>query len=159
MSFLVYRKRSERAWTGAVVGVAIGALIGIGLVPPLVANATTTSVSTVYKTATDTTNGSTARSSDAPGGAQVGTAKPGDVLKWVVNYQNNSNADASVNLKDVISNSGAYVPGSLQLPPNQNEAGSFAPQYSTNAGASWVNGTPPANANGLGYTGTVVPQG
>src|SRR3954469_9486503 len=135
-------------------GVALGALIGTLILPQYFSNATTTSVSTVYKTATNTTNGSAARSSDAPGGAQVGTAKPGDVLKWMVNYQNNTNADAAVNLKDVFSSAGAYVPGSLQLPPNQNAVGAFTPQYSTNGGTTWTPGTPPANANGLGYTGT-----
>src|SRR4051812_30905878 len=124
------RSRVARNWgIGMIVTacVAVGALVGTIVLPQYFSNATTTSVSTVYKTATNTTNGSTARSSDAPGGAQVGTAKPGDILKWVVNYQNNTSADASVNLKDVLSNAGAYVPGSLQLPPSQNAVGSFAP--------------------------------
>lgn len=139
--------------------VAVGALVGTLILPQYYSNAATTAVSTVFKTATNTTNGSTARSADAPGGAQTGTAKPGDNLKWVVSYQNNTGVNGSVNLKDVISSSGTYVPGSLQLPPNANAEGAITPQYSTNGGVTWANGTPPANSNGLGFTGTVVPQG
>lgn len=139
--------------------VAVGALVGTLILPQYYSNAATTAVSTIFKTATNTTNGSVARSSDAPGGAATGTAKPGDNLKWVVSYQNNTGENGSVNLKDVITTSGAYVPGSLQLPPNQNAEGAITPQYSTNGGVTWTNGTPPSNANGLGYTGTVVPQG
>ncbi|MGN6760125.1 MAG: DUF7507 domain-containing protein, partial [Leifsonia sp.] len=116
-------------------------------------------MSTLYKTATNITNGSTAASSDAPGGAKTGTAKPGDTLKWVVSYQNNTAATASVNLKDPFPSAGTYVPGSLQLPPNPNAAGALTPQYSTNQGATWTAGTPPSNADGVGFTGTGIPQG
>ncbi|MET3565739.1 putative repeat protein (TIGR01451 family) [Leifsonia sp. 563] len=161
------RSRSRRAklarrWSlGMFVAacVAVGALVGTLILPQYYSNAATTAVSTIFKTATNTTNGSVARSSDAPGGAATGTAKPGDSLKWVVSYQNNTGENGSVNLKDVITTSGAYIPGSLQLPPNQNAEGAITPQYSTNGGVTWTNGTPPSNANGLGYTGTVVPQG
>ncbi|SEH79516.1 conserved repeat domain-containing protein [Leifsonia sp. CL147] len=138
---------------------ALGALVAVLIVPNYFADASATSVSTIYKTATNVTNGSSAASSDAPGGAKTGTAKPGDTLKWVVDYQNNTTAPASVNLKDVITNAGAYVNGSLQVPPNQNAVGTISPQYTTNAGTTWATGTPPANANGVGFTGTLVPQG
>ncbi|MDR6611411.1 hypothetical protein [Leifsonia sp. 1010] len=156
------RVKLARRWSlGMFVAacVAVGALVGTLILPQYYSNAATTAVSTIFKTATNTTNGSVARSSDAPGGAATGTAKPGDNLKWVVSYQNNTGENGSVNLKDVISSSGTYVPGSLQLPPNQNAEGAVTPQYSTNGGVTWTNGTPPSNANGLGYTGTVVPQG
>ncbi|MFF9564460.1 beta strand repeat-containing protein [Leifsonia sp. NPDC014704] len=138
---------------------AIAALVGTLILPQHYADAATTTVSTLYKTATNASNNSIAASSDAPGGAKTGTAKPGDTLKWVVSYQNNTSANASVNMKDVIANAGAYVPGSLQLPPNPNGEGALAPQYSTDGGTTWTSGTPPANANGIGYVGTVVPQG
>jgi hypothetical protein len=139
--------------------VAVGALVGTLLLPEHYADAATTAVSTIYKTATNTRTGSVAASSDAPGGAKIGTAQPGDKLKWVVSYQNNTTTNASMNLKDVISNAGTYVPGSLELPPNQNAVGTFNPIYSTNGGTTWVAGTPPANANGLGFSGNAVPQG
>ncbi|WP_155825384.1 DUF7507 domain-containing protein, partial [Leifsonia sp. 109] len=156
------RVKLARRWSlGMFVAacVAVGALVGTLILPQYYSNAATTAVSTIFKTATNTTNGSVARSSDAPGGAATGTAKPGDNLKWVVSYQNNTGENGSVDLRDTITSSGTYVPGSLQLPPNQNAAGEIKPQYSTDGGVSWAPGTPPSNANGLGYTGTVVPQG
>jgi hypothetical protein len=157
-----FRSKLVRRWRLAalVAGcLALGALVAVLIVPNYFAEASATSVSTIYKTATNVTNGSSAASSDAPGGAKTGTAKPGDTLKWVVDYQNNTTANASVNLKDVITNAGTYVNGSLQLPPNQNAVGTISPQYTTNAGTTWATGTPPANANGVGFTGTLVPQG
>jgi uncharacterized repeat protein (TIGR01451 family) len=140
-------------------GVAVAALVGTLILPQHYADAATTTVSTLYKTASNTVNGSTASSSDAPGGATTGTAKPGDTLKWVVSYQNNTSENASVNMKDVIANAGAYVPGSLQLPPNPNGVGALTPQFTTDGGTTWTNGAPPANADGIGYVGTAVPQG
>ncbi|MGN6759840.1 MAG: hypothetical protein ACTHJI_00730 [Leifsonia sp.] len=157
-----FRSKLVRRWRLAalVAGcLALGALVAALIVPNYFAEASATSVSTIYKTATNVTNGSSAASSDAPGGAKAGTAKPGDTLKWVVDYQNNTTANASVNLKDVITNAGTYVNGSLQLPPNQNAVGTISPQYTTNAGTTWATGTPPANANGVGLSGTLVPQG
>ena len=157
-----FRSKLVRRWRLAalVAGcLALGALVAVLIVPNHFAEASATSVSTIYKTATNLTNGSSAASSDAPGGAKTGTAKPGDVLNWVVDYQNNTTAAASVNLKDVITNAGAYVNGSLKLPPNQNAVGTISAQYTTNAGTTWATGTPPANANGVGFTGTLVPQG
>lgn len=157
-----FRSRLVRRWRLAslVAGcVAFGALVAVLIVPEYVAQATATSVSTIYKTATNLTNGSSAASSDAPGGAKTGTAKPGDTLNWVVDYQNDTGASASVDLKDVITSAGAYVDGSLRLPPNQNAVGTISPQYTTDAGSTWATGTPPANANGVGFTGTLVPPG
>ncbi|MFP3467084.1 hypothetical protein SB754_16425 [Leifsonia sp. SIMBA_070] len=157
-----YRTLLARRWRlAAIVAafVAVGVLVGTLVVPQYFSQATTTGVSTIYQTATNTTNGTTAASSDAPGGVKTGTSKPGDTIKWVVNYQNSTGADASVNLKDPLTATGAYVPGSLQLPPNGNAVGTLTPQYSTNGGTSWANGTPPSNANGVGFTGTMVPQG
>ena len=158
-SRLVRRSHIADTWLVVTGFLAVGALVGTMVAPELVANAATTAVSTLYKTATNITNGSTAASSDAPGGAKTGTAKPGDTLKWVVSYQNNTAATASVNLKDPFPSGGTYVPGSLQLPPNPNAAGALTPQYSTNQGATWTAGTPPSNADGVGFTGTGIPQG
>ena len=157
-----FRSRLVRRWglAALVAGcLALGALVAVLIIPNYFAEASATSVSTIYKTATNVTNGSSAASSDAPGGAKTGTAKPGDTLKWVVDYQNNTSANASVNLKDVITDAGAYVNGSLQLPPNQNAVGTIAPQYTTDGGTTWATGAPPANANGVGFTGTLAPPG
>ena len=152
---------SRRARLAGLIAacVAAGALLSALILPQYFSNATATGVSTLYKTGTNTVNGSAAASADAPGGAKTGTAKPGDTLKWVVSYQNNTSENASVNLKDVISQAGAYVPGSLQLPPNPNGQSALTPQYTTDGGTTWANGTPPANASGVGFTGTMVPQG
>lgn len=162
MTRLSGRLRSARRLRTALVVagcLALGALVGVLALPQYFSDAATTATSTIYKTATNAADGSVAASSDAPGGAKTGTAKPGDTLKWVVNSQNNTSAPASVNLKDVLSTSGAYVPGSLQIPPSVNAVGSLSPQYSVDGGSTWVTGTPPANANGVGFTGTAVPQG
>ncbi|MGO4595980.1 prealbumin-like fold domain-containing protein, partial [Leifsonia sp. 2TAF2] len=159
VSYRILRARRWRLVAALAGFVALGALVGTLILPQYFSNASTTAVSTTYQTATNTVTGSVAASADAPGGAKTGTAKPGDKLKWVTNYQNNTGADASVNVKDVLTTAGTYVAGSLQLPPNQNAAGTFSPQYSTNGGTSWATGTPPSNANGVGFTGTVVPQG
>ncbi|WP_431219474.1 hypothetical protein [Leifsonia xyli] len=140
-----YRLRVSRRWgvaTLVAACVALGALVGLLVIPQYVSNAGNTAVSTLYKTATNTVNGSVAASLDAPGGTKTGTAKPGDTIKWAVSYQNNTSAAATVDLKDVIANAGTYVNGSLQLPPNLNAVGSLSPQYTTNGGTSWVNGTP-----------------
>lgn len=139
---------------------AVGALVATLMSPAHYAYADTTAVSTVYETATNTVDGSTAASSDAPGGHKTGTAKPGDTLKWVVPYQNNTGAAATVDVKADMRqgtgfSTGSYVPGSLQLPPNPNAAGTLTPQYSV--GGTWSSGTPPADATGVGYTGTVFP--
>jgi hypothetical protein len=124
-------------------------------VPALKASAATTAVSTVYKTGTDAATGSTtAASADAPGGAVTGTAHPGDVISWVVSDQNNTGHSAAVNIKDPLGSAGDYVPGSLVLPPNPDEAQPFTPQYSTDNGATWQPGAPPAGASGVGLTGT-----
>ncbi|MGH1550171.1 hypothetical protein ACRAWB_13785 [Leifsonia poae] len=135
---------------------ALGALIGTLILPQYFSDAGSNTVVTIYKTGTNTANGSFAASSDAPGGAKTGTAKPGDTIKWVVNYMNNTHAPASVNLKDVITGGQTYVPNSLQLPPLNNPVGSISAQYTTNGGGSWATGTPPSNANGVGYTGTSI---
>ncbi|WP_431221506.1 beta strand repeat-containing protein [Leifsonia xyli] len=154
--------QDSRRWGMRMVAVAtaaVAALVGSLILPQYYANAATTTVSTVYKTATESSTGSTARSSDAPGGALVGTTRAGSSIRWVVSYQNNTSAPASANLTDILTSAGRYVPGSLQLPPNPNGAGTLAPQYSTDAGTTWTSGTPPSNANGVGFTGTLVPTG
>ncbi|WP_231918850.1 MULTISPECIES: DUF11 domain-containing protein [unclassified Leifsonia] len=136
----------------------VGALVGVLLLPQHYSDAATTAVSTVFTTGKNAANGSTAASDDAPGGPSTGTARPGDVIDWVVESQNNTSANAVVDLKDDISTAGTYVPGSLRLPPNQNPAGSVTPQYRA-GGPGWVTGTPPADATGIGFVATPVPQG
>jgi uncharacterized repeat protein (TIGR01451 family) len=159
-------RRRNRLWSGGAVAVAclaVGALVATLVSPQHYANAETTAFSTIYETATNTVNGSVAASSDAPGGQKTGTAKPGDTLKWVVPYQNNTGEPASVDLKADMRqgaggfSQGTYVPGSLQLPPNPNGVGALTPQWALDG--AWSSGTPPANANGVGFVGTVIPQG
>jgi uncharacterized repeat protein (TIGR01451 family) len=132
---------------------AAAALLAMPAAAPK-ASAATTAVSTVYKTGTDTAAGSTAASPDAPGGQVTGTAHPGDTINWAVSYQNNTGDNAAVNLTDPLGTAGAYVPGSLKLPPSPDGAQPLAPQYSADNGASWQPGTPPAGATGAGLTGT-----
>src|SRR4051794_3880250 len=107
-------------WVAAVAALALCAA-GF-LVSWPAASAATTPVSTMYQTAIDETNGSAAASAGAPGGVVTGIANPGDTAKWIVGYQNNTGAPANVDLRDPLTNAGAFVPGSLQLPPNPNQA-------------------------------------
>lgn len=153
------RSRRRRATVFATVGVLAGALTATLLLPELFSNATTTAVSTIYKTATNEKTGSVAASADAPGGEKTGTAEPGDTIKWVASYANRTTASGTASVSDLLTNSGTYVGGSLQLPPNPNPKGQLQPQYTTNGGSSWVTGTPPANANGVGFRGTGFPSG
>lgn len=157
-----FATRRSRAWTrGAYVGVCIvaGAIASALVLPHYFSNAGSSGVSTIHKTATNLSNGSIAASSDAPGGEKTGTAKPGDQLRWVVSYQNETSANASVTLTDVLTEAGTYVPGSLQLPPSQNPVGALTPQFSVDGGTSWRPGSPPAGATGVGFTATSVPTG
>ncbi|WP_431246057.1 SpaA isopeptide-forming pilin-related protein [Leifsonia xyli] len=156
-----YRLRASRRWgvaTLVAACVALGALVGLLVIPQYVSNAGNTAVSTLYKTATNTVNGSVAASLDAPGGTKTGTAKPGDTIKWAVSYQNNTSAAATVDLKDVIANAGTYVNGSLQLPQPQRRRFAVSAVHD-----EWRHELgqrhSPADANGLGFTGTMVPQG
>ena len=156
---LSIRSRRRRALVFAAAGVVAGALTATLLLPEFFSNATPTAVSTTYKTATNEKTGSVAASSDAPGGEKTGTAEPGDSIKWVASYANKTTANATVDFTDLLTSSGSYVAGSLQLPPNPNPNGALSPRYTSNGGSSWVTGTPPANANGVGFTGTSVPSG
>ncbi|MFF9562419.1 SpaA isopeptide-forming pilin-related protein [Leifsonia sp. NPDC014704] len=154
--------RRSRAWTvGAYVGICVlaGVIASAFVLPHYFSNAGTSGVSTIHKTGTNLANGSTAASPYAPGGEKTGTAKPGDQLRWVVSYQNDTSGSASVALTDVLTDAGAYVPDSLQLPPNQNPAGALTPQFSIDGGTSWRPGSPPAGATGVGFTATAAPTG
>lgn len=156
-----WRARLPRVAAATGVAATAAAIAGAGLLalPQPDARASTTPVSTVYKTATDRTNGSTAASADAPGGARSGTASPGDTLDWVVSYQNSASAGASVAVTDVLASAGAYVAGSLRLPPSANPIGTLAPQFSTDNGVTWTTGEPPAGASGVGAVGSLLPRG
>ncbi|MGO4300240.1 DUF7927 domain-containing protein [Leifsonia sp. RAF41] len=138
---------------------AVGSATAALILPQYYSNAADTAVSTFYKTAVNLTNGSTAASADAPGGAVTGTAKPGDTLKWTLSYENKANDDAALSVLDFLANAGTYVPGSLELPPNPNPAGTLSPQYSTDDATDWKPGTPPATVTGVGLSGTLVPRG
>jgi len=133
------------------------ALLAATVQPSAPAEADVTPLSEVSKTGTNLTSGSTAASAAAPGGAVTGSAHPGDTLKWVVSYQNRAGGKAAVDLKDPFPDAGAYVDGSLQLPPNPDPTSPFGAQYSTDSGANWSGGTPPAAANGVGLAGTFPP--
>src|SRR6478735_206551 len=90
--------RRRRLIAYVVACAMAGALTAVLILPQYDSNATTSTASTTFKSGVNETNGSTAASSDAPGGAKSGTAKPGDTLKWTASYQNNTAASASVNL-------------------------------------------------------------
>jgi uncharacterized repeat protein (TIGR01451 family) len=97
-------------------------------------------VSTLFKNAKNLANSSTSDSRTST----TGTAVPGDTIQWVVNYNNNTGSNATVNITDLITNGQIYVPGSLKVPPT------LSMQYTTNSGGTWTTGTPPAGANGIG---------
>ncbi|GAB2457966.1 hypothetical protein GCM10027082_05610 [Comamonas humi] len=100
----------------------------------------------MFKTGTNLSNQSTSDSRNS----STGTAAPGDTIKWVLNYSNETGATASVSISDLITQGQGYVPGSLQVPP------ALTPRYTINNGGSWANGTPPAGANGVGVQGSVA---
>ncbi|WP_344324557.1 DUF7507 domain-containing protein [Kitasatospora putterlickiae] len=68
-------------------------------------------LSTFSKTGIDLTNPSTATATTA------GSARPGDTVKWVLDYKNSTTTDADVSITDPITGGQAYVDNSLQLPP------------------------------------------
>ncbi|MFF8770873.1 hypothetical protein [Kitasatospora sp. NPDC015120] len=68
-------------------------------------------LSTFTKTGTDVTNPSTATATTA------GSARPGDTIKWVLDYKNGTTTDADVSITDPITGGQTYVDNSLQLPP------------------------------------------
>ncbi|MFE7559596.1 hypothetical protein [Kitasatospora sp. NPDC057500] len=68
-------------------------------------------LSTFSKTGIDLTNPSTATATTA------GSARPGDTVKWVLDYKNSTTTDADVSITDPITGGQTYVDNSLQLPP------------------------------------------
>ena len=109
--------------------------------------AATSAASTLTKTGTSTATGTSTDSSTGT----TGTTQQSDTLNWVLHYTNKTGAAATVNQTDAITGLQNYVAGSLKTPP------SLSPQYSTDGGANWTAGNPPAGAavNGVGATGTV----
>ncbi|ANF30610.1 hypothetical protein A0130_02015 [Leifsonia xyli] len=151
---------SRRSVVGWIAGAAAAVLLAFAIVPQSSVHAATTAFSTVTTTGSDVQNGSRAASSDAPGGALTGTAAPGDTVRWVVPYQNETGSDASVDLTDGLTSAGAYVAGSLVLPPDRSGGtGSLVPQYRTTG--AWTSGTPPAGSapTGIGYRSSLMPSG
>ncbi len=105
----------SRRWTaiGSVVAF-VAALASASVVTSGAARAGTTAASTFTKTGTNVRTGSSA---DSASGAQ-GTARPGDTIKWALNYKNTTGADATVGMTDPIASGQTYVANSLQTPPN-----------------------------------------
>ena len=122
---------------------AVAITTAVGASP---ASAAASAASTLTKTGTDPTTGTTADS----GTTTAGTTQPGDPINWVLHYTNNTGAPATVNQTDPITGPQTYVPGSLKTPPT------LTPQYSTDGGATWAPGAPPAGATGVGATGTAA---
>ena len=109
---------------------------GILTAPP--ASAGTTSFSTFTKSATDLTTGSVATESTP------GTANPGDTLKYVLSYTNNTGSAADATVTDPITGNQTFVPHSLQTPPNTTG------EWSTNGGTSYVTTEPASGVNAVG---------
>ncbi|MCU1659132.1 MAG: hypothetical protein JWO57_3788 [Pseudonocardiales bacterium] len=108
-------RRRPAAGIALLAGLSlVGAVVSVATFVGMPAQAAATAVSTFTKTATDQTNNSTASSAT---GTQ-GTASPGDTVKWVLNYTNNTGATANVNITDPITGSQTYVANSLQTPPS-----------------------------------------
>ncbi|MFE6867280.1 hypothetical protein ACFVFS_12015 [Kitasatospora sp. NPDC057692] len=89
------------AFTGFGVSGTIGAAPAAEAAP----------LSTFSKTGFDVTNPSTATATTA------GSARPGDTVKWVLDYKNGTTTDADVSISDPITGGQTYVANSLQLPP------------------------------------------
>src|SRR4051794_18601939 len=144
--------RRDKRWRTIRVIASVAAVLAAAMAGQAAAIAASGSVATLYKTGTDTTSGDSAASPGAPGlpNGAVAVTREGNTIKWVVDYQNNTAAVASVDIKDVLTSAGAYVQGSLQLPPG------LEPQYTTN-GSSWTTAEPPAGATGVGGIGSLPP--
>ncbi|MGH1548673.1 MSCRAMM family protein [Leifsonia poae] len=141
-----------------LAGIAAGVMLAVAMLPESHVQAATTTASTVYTTGSDVQTGSKAASYDAPGGQLTGTVAPGDTVKWVVPYQNNTLRNATVDLKDDLASAGTYVADSLVLPPDRSAGmGSLVAQYKTTG--AWTTGTPPAGSTGIGFSATLMPSG
>jgi hypothetical protein len=125
--------------------VALLAMLTAALPRPAVAAAGHASRLTM--TGYDATSGS--RASSAP--KAVGTTRPGDNVKWVLSYRNDTRAAASVDETDPITGHQAYVPGSLVTPPG------LSGRWSTNGGKTYQGTEPAAGVNAVGATGAVQP--
>src|SRR5690242_11492332 len=95
------------------VSVWVAGVLAAAVTGQSAAIAATDSVSTLYKTGTDTTSGASAASPGTPGlsDGAVAVTREGNTIKWAVDYQNNTAAVASVDIKDMLTSAGAYVPG------------------------------------------------
>ncbi len=133
------------------------ALLGvIALASASSATAATTSISTFSSTGADPATGEA-----VTGGGASGPANPGDALKWVLSYRNDTGAPAQTTITDAIAGDETYVPGSLQTPPG------LTPEWSTNGGSTYVTSEPASGVNAIGAlgaqvggsTGTSVPVG
>jgi uncharacterized repeat protein (TIGR01451 family) len=127
-----------------VASVVGGLISAVGVCEP--ANAGTTAASTLTETGYDLTNPSTATV------GTPGNAYPGDTLKWVLNYENTTGAEAASAVTDPVTGNQAYVPGSLQVPPTAK------PEWSTNNGATYSDSEPTSGVDAIGVQlGTDVP--
>ena len=116
-------------------------LVTMAVSPPAASGAT---YSNFTKIGTDLTNPSTATVTTP------GVAQPGDTLKWVLNYANQTGGVATANLTDPVTGNETFVPGSLQAPPG------FTPEWSTDGGSTYSTAEPPSGVNAIGATGTDV---
>ena len=123
-----------------LVCLCLSALVGAG--PAL---AGTTNASTLTKTGTDASTGSTATATST-----IGKTAPGDTINWVLSDTNTTGSSANVNLTDPIGANQTFVPGSLQTPPG------LSPAWSTNAGGSFTSTEPGSGVNAIRAAGTSV---
>lgn len=135
------RTASRLLILGALIALTLTLGGGVG------ARAGTTVASSLTKTGTDASIGSTARSAGT-----VGTTAPGRTITWVLHYANSTGAPASVKLTDPIGANRTFAPGSLQVRP----ATGLSPEWSTDGGSSWVTSEPASGVNAVGATGPSV---
>lgn len=139
------RSRGQwRVWAAAAAVMLLASSLTM-VASPGPALAATSGASALTATGSDATAGST---TDSATGA-TGTTRLGDTIDWALHYRNETGAPATVNVKDRIAGDQSFVPGSLKLPPG------LAAQYSTDGGGTWAAGAPPADARGVGATGTM----
>jgi len=140
----------SRRWTAASGVLALAAaFVSASVVAGAAAQAGTTDASTFTKTGTNERTGSRA---DSATGDQA-TARPGDTIKWALNYKNTTGADATVAMTDPIASGQTYVPNSVVTPPRLtgSVAGSTLTVNGTVLSGATANQSPNFNAAAVNF--------
>jgi hypothetical protein len=131
------------------VALAVAAAVAVlaGLPRPPAAVALASRAATLALSGYDATTASRADSATA----MTGVTRPGDTIRWVLSYTNNTGAAASVTETDLLTGHQSLVRGSLVTPPG------LSGRWSTNGGATYRATEPAAGVNAIGAVGMVAP--